>query len=52
MNLQILQQGKAFLLMSKIMDNVGKEMKMIQVLTLGRKLLNHFCVITQVIMCM
>ena len=35
------------LLMTKTMDNMTKEMKMIQPLNLKQKSLNHFCVIAQ-----
>ena len=47
MNLQNLQQENGTLLMTKTMDNMAKEMKMIQTLSLKQKLLNQFFVITQ-----
>ena len=46
-NLQNLQQKNGTLLMIKIMDNMAKEMKMIQPLNLRQKLLNQIFVITQ-----
>ena len=47
MNFQILQQENGTLLMTKIMDNMVKEMKMIQLLSLRQKLLNQVLVIIQ-----
>ena len=47
MNLQNLQQENGTLLTTKIMDNMVKEMKMIQPLNLRQKLLNQIFVITQ-----
>ena len=47
MNLQNLQQENGTLLMTKIMDNVAEEMKMIQPLNLKQKSLNQIFVITQ-----
>ena len=47
MNIQILQQENDTLLMTKIMDNMVEEMKMIQPLNLKQKSLNHIFVITQ-----
>ena len=47
MNLQNLQQENGTLLMTKIMDNIEEEMKMIQLLNLRQKLLNQIFVITQ-----
>ena len=47
MSLQNLQQINGTFLMIKAMDNMAKEMKMIQPLSLKKKSLNHFCVITQ-----
>ena len=47
MNLQNLPHENGTLLMTKIMENMAMEMKMIQPLTLKQKLLNHFCVIIQ-----
>ena len=41
MNLQNLQQENGTLLMTKIMDNMAKEMKMIQPLNLKQKPLNQ-----------
>ena len=41
MNLHNLQQENGTLLMTKIMDNMAKEMKMIQLLSLKQRLLNH-----------
>ena len=46
MNLQNLQQESATLLMTKIMDNMVEEIKMIQLLNLRQKLLNQIFVIT------
>ena len=45
MNLQNLQQENGTLLMTKIMDNMVKEMKMTQPLSLKQKLLNQIFVI-------
>ena len=47
MNLQNLQQENGTLLMTKIMDNMEEERKMIQLLNLRQKLLNQIFVITQ-----
>ena len=47
MNLQNLQQENDTLLMTKIMDNMEEEMKMIQPLNLRQKLLNQIFVIAQ-----
>ena len=47
MNLQDLQQENGTLLMTKTMDNMGEEMKMIQPLNLKQKSLNQIFVITQ-----
>ena len=47
MNLRNLQQKNGTLLMTKIMDNMVKEMKMIQLLSLKQTLLNQIFVITQ-----
>ena len=47
MNLQNLQQENGTLLMTKIMDNMAEEMKMIQPLNLKQKSLNQIFVITQ-----
>ena len=47
MNLQDLQQENCTLLMTKIMDNMAEEMKMIQPLTLKQKSLNQIFGITQ-----
>ena len=47
MNLQNLQQENSTLLMTKIMDNMEEEEKMIQLLNLRQKLLNQIFVITQ-----
>ena len=46
-NLQNLQQENGTLLMTKIMDNMEEEMKMIQPLNLRQKLSNQIFVITQ-----
>ena len=46
MNLQNLQQENGTLLMTKIIENMAKEMKMIQPLSLKQKPLNHSFVIT------
>ena len=46
-NLQNLQQENGTLLMTKIMDNMADEMKMIQPLNLKQKSLNQIFVITQ-----
>ena len=50
MNIQNLQQENGLLLMTKIMENMVKKMKVVQPLSLRQKLLNHFCVITQMLM--
>ena len=47
MNLQNLQQENGTLLMTKIMDNMAEEMKMIQPLNLKQKPLNQIFVNTQ-----
>ena len=47
MNLQTLQQENGTLLMTKVMDNMAEEIKMIQPLNLRQKLLNKIFVITQ-----
>ena len=44
MSFQNLQQENGILLMIKIMDNMGEEMKMIKVLNLKQKLLNQIFV--------
>ena len=48
MNLQNLQQENGTLLMTKIMDNMEEEIKMIQPLNLRQKLSNQLFVITQI----
>ena len=48
MNLQSLQQENGKFLMTKIMDNMAKEMKMLQPLNLKQKSLNQIFLITQV----
>ena len=45
--LQSLQQGNVTLLLTKIMDNMAEEMKMIQPLNLKEKSLNQIFVITR-----
>ena len=47
MIIQNLQQENGTLLMTKIMDNMAEEIKMIQPLSLKQKLLNQIFVITQ-----
>ena len=47
MNIQNLQPENDTLLMTKIMDNMVEEMKMIQLLNLKQKSLNQIFVITQ-----
>ena len=47
MDLQNLQQENGTLLMTKIMNNMVEEMKMIELLNLKQKLLNQFFLITQ-----
>ena len=47
MNLQNLQKENGTLLMTKIMDNMAEEMKMIQPLNFKQKSLNQVFVITQ-----
>ena len=47
MNIQNLQQENGKLLMTKIVDNMAEEMKMIQPLNLKQKSLNQIFVITQ-----
>ena len=50
MNLQNLQQENDTLLMTKIMDNIAEEGKIIQSLNLRRKLLNQIFVTIQMLM--
>ena len=47
MNIQNLQQENGTLLMTKIVDSMAEEMKMIQSLNLKQKSLNQIFVITQ-----
>ena len=47
MNIENLQQENGTLTMTKIMDNMVEEMKMIQPLNLKQKSLNQIFVITQ-----
>ena len=47
LNPRYLQQEKGTLLMTKIMDNMAEEVKMIQPLNLKQKSLNQIFVITQ-----
>ena len=47
MNIQNLQQENGTLLMTKIVDSMAEEMKMIQPLNLKQKSLNQIFVITQ-----
>ena len=47
MNIQNLQQENGTLLMTKIVDSIAEEMKMIQPLNLKQKSLNQIFVITQ-----
>ena len=47
MSIQNLQQENGTLLMTKIVDNMAEEMKMIQPLNLKQKSLNQIFVITQ-----
>ena len=47
MNLENMQQENDTLLMTKIIDNMEKEMKMIQPLSLKQKSLNQIFAITQ-----
>ena len=47
MNLQNLQQENSTILMTNIMNNMEKEMKMVQPLNLKQKSLNQIFVITQ-----
>ena len=47
MNIQNLQQENGTLLMTKIVDSMAEEMKMIQPLHLNQKSLNQIFVITQ-----
>ena len=49
MNLRNLQKENGTLLMTKIMDNIAKEMKMIQPLNLRQELLNRIFVIIQML---
>ena len=51
-SLQNMQQENDMLLMTKIMENMVKEMEIIQVLNLKQKLLNQIFVITQMLMCL
>ena len=44
----MMQQENGMLLMTKIMDNMADEMKMIQSLNLKQKSLNQIFVITQI----
>ena len=44
----MMQQENGMLLMTKIMDNMADEMKMIQPLNLKQKSLNQIFVITQI----
>ena len=46
-NLQNLQQENSTLLMTKVMENMAEEIKMIRPLNLKQKLLNQIFVITQ-----
>ena len=46
-NLQNLQQENGTLLITKIMDNMEEEMKMMQLLNLRQKLLNQIFVVNQ-----
>ena len=48
MNLQILQQENGTLLMTKVMDNMAEEMKIIQPLRLEQRSLIQIYVITQI----
>ena len=48
MNLQNLQQENSTLLMTKIMDNMAEEMKMIQPLNLKQKSLKQIFVTAQI----
>ena len=50
MNIQNLQQENGTLLMTKIMDNMTEEMKMMQPLNSKQKSLSHFCVAIQMLM--
>ena len=50
MNLQNLQQENDTLLMTKTIDNMAKEIEMIQPSSLKQKPLNHFFVIIQMLM--
>ena len=52
MNLQNFQQKNGKLLMTKIMENMSRKMKMIQLLSLKQKSLNHSFVITQMFICL
>ena len=47
MNLQNLQEENGALSMTKTMDNIAEEMRMIQLINLRQKLLNQIFVITQ-----
>ena len=47
-NLQNLQQENGMLLMTKIMDSMAGEMKMIQILNLIQKSLNQIFATTQI----
>ena len=47
MNLQNLQQENSTILMTNIMNNMEKKMKMVQPLNLKQKSLNQIFVITQ-----
>ena len=48
MNLQNLKHQNGTLIMTKIMDNMAEEIKMIQPLNLKQKSLNQIFVITQI----
>ena len=50
MNLQNLQQENGILLMIKILDNMVKEIKIVQPLSLRQKLLNRTFATTQMLM--
>ena len=47
-----LEQENVTLLMTKMMDNVAMEMKMVQLLILKQKSLNQIFVIIQMLMCL
>ena len=50
MNLQNLQQGNGMLLMTKTIESMVMEMKMVELLSLRQKLFNLFCVIILMLM--